>query len=104
MRSKGGFIYIKINKPIDEITADDFDKKVFRDIVTNKISKPLIFESKYMSYVFNYQSINVSEVGFIFSQIMCANGSMNIESQEKITINYVLTTDTLTFAYNYSEV
>ena len=37
MKSKGGFILIKIDKNIEDVTSDDFEVGLFKELYSNKM-------------------------------------------------------------------
>lgn len=45
-RAKGGQILIKIDKDLTDVTSADFDVKIFKEMLVNKIIKPIRIETK----------------------------------------------------------
>ena len=98
MRNNGGFILIKINKSIDDLTANDFDKNIFREIVKNQVKKPLILQTLLSGLVFQCYVDDVScEFRYVLVQSIEEDGT--ISGYVDVSIAYNSVSDELTYQY-----
>ena len=94
MKSKGGFILVKINKDTSLIGSMDIDKKLFKDIFINKVCKPLILETNDGCFVCSCLKNGVNTVHYVYNYVLVSDG--NIDGYTLIDIVYNAVTDELT--------
>lgn len=100
-RLNGGKIFIRISKDISDITSDDFDKSLFREIVINKIKKPLRLET--LSGIYDFPVVELENGDLIIKYTISFNIEVDedytFSSLKRITIAYNSQTDDLVFEY-----
>lgn len=98
-RNNGGFILIKINKYLTDITADDFDKKVFREICEKNIKKPLILETLNSSVVFPFCTNTGVSCGYSYIATQSEEDLSAISGYIQVDIGYAVEDDKISWTY-----
>lgn len=97
MKSKGGFILINFDKSTANISATDFDKSIFREIVEKHIRKPLILTTRDSVFLFTCSTLGSTSVTFTLSVPYFDNGVL--DSWDYMYIQYNTESDTITYEY-----